>query len=151
MIVVNFPDDEMRLLQKAAEELGVGNEMHFFGGHEVLRAQALVTAARREMPNLPRLMILNLDTEGETWRTLLAEIKEHPVWRFVPVMGFMSDSSSRNVGDFYALRGASCVKKPGCYKELRSAVNAALTYWLEVSHVPSAFIAPDDTMVSISA
>jgi len=139
ILIVNFSLVENALLEKVSGELGVGERCQYIQ-NAITTPQALGKAFKRQGNELPRVIIINLDSYEADWKTLLANLKENDIWRFVPVLGFGFLDDETDVQAFYELGGASCIRKPHGYEGLTEITKAAMNYWLDVSFVPCDFM-----------
>jgi len=87
ILIVNFSLVENALLEKVSGELGVGERCQYIQ-NAITTPQALGKAFKRQGNELPRVIIINLDSYEADWKMLLTNLKENDIWRFVPVLGF---------------------------------------------------------------
>jgi hypothetical protein len=139
ILVVNFNLVENSMLQKVAEELGIGDRCRYLDT-PISSRDELVGALDDPTGALPRVVIVNLDSRETEWSTLVKALKSHDVWKLVPIMGFGFLEDPDTVEQFYLLGGASCIQKPDGYEGLKAITDAAIQYWLDVSYMPSDFL-----------
>ena len=139
ILVVNFNLVENALLEKVSTELGFAERCQYIQ-ESVTTPKALRCEFERPGNELPRVVIINLDSFQADWKTLLTNMKADKVWRFVPVLGFGFLEDSDVVKTFYQLGGASCIRKPHGYEGLSEITKTALSYWLDVSFLPCDFM-----------
>lgn len=139
ILVVNFNEIENSMLDRVASELGIGDRCRYLET-PISSRDELVTALADPAGALPRVVIVNLDSREAEWSTLVKALKNHNVWKLVPIMGFGFLEDPATVEQFYLLGGASCIRKPDGYEGLKTITNAAIQYWLDVSYMPSDFL-----------
>ena len=139
ILVVNFNLVENALLEKVSTELGFAERCQYIQ-EMVITPEELGQQFEREGKALPRVIIINLDSAEADWKTLLKNLKQDEVWRFIPVLGFGFLEDTAAVEEFYQLGGASCIHKPHGYEGLSDITKAAMSYWLDVSFLPCDFM-----------
>jgi len=139
ILVVNFNLVENALLEKVSTELGFSERCQYIQ-EPVTNPKALGDAFDRTGNELPRVIIINLDSFEADWKALLKTLKEDKIWRFIPVLGFGFLEETNIVEDFYQLGGASCIRKPHGYEGLSDITKAAMSYWIDVSFLPCDFM-----------
>lgn len=139
ILVVNFNLVENALLEKVSTDLGFAERCQYVQ-EMVTTPQELAQQFERTDNALPRVIIINLDSAEADWKTLLKNLKEDQVWRFVPVLGFGFLENTDAVEEFYQFGGSSCIQKPHGYEGLSEITKTALGYWLDVSFLPCDFM-----------
>lgn len=141
IIVANFSELENSLLRKVSSDLDIA-ERCIYIEDDVCTADEFIAAfhAVSSSTQLPRVIIINLDSQEADWEALLRDLKRHDIWRFIPVMGLGFLENKDAVLKFYAAGGASCIEKPHGYDGLLKVTQAAMQYWLDVSFMPCDFM-----------
>ena len=139
ILIVNFNMVENALLEKVSTELGFAERCQYIQ-EIVTTPQELGEQFERTDDALPRVIIINLDSFEADWKTLLKNLKEDKIWRFVPVLGFGSLENPEAIEEFYQFGGASCIRKPHGYEGLSEITKAAMSYWLDVTFLPCDFM-----------
>lgn len=139
ILIVNFNFIETSLMKKVADEVGIGNRC-FYPETNVLSRDDIVAAINDPRGTLPRVVIVNLDSEDADWSVLVTALKSHNIWKMIPIMGFGFLDDPTITEKFYALGGASCIRKPDGYEGLKQITTTAIQYWLDVSFMPSDFL-----------
>lgn len=137
MIVISgFSDFEVSIFQHIASELEIDDSFRFFDAGEEADAESIIDQCARFSAKPPRIIVVNLDTPIQTWKSMIAQFNRHQTWRVVPVLGFGLLEDRAHVEDFYALGGASCVQKPQTPERFLQILNAGIMYWLDVASFP---------------
>jgi len=98
-----------------------------------LRRQGRHAAAPR-----PDLILLDLHMPRMGGLEVLAEIKQHPDWKRIPVVIMTSSSHERDILSAYD-RHANCyVTKPINLDEFTEAVRSIEEFWLNIARLPAA-------------
>ena len=85
---------------------------------------------------LPDLILLDLNLPKMGGREVLAEIKEHPALRVIPVVVLTSSDSESDIVKSYEL-GANCyVTKPVGLQAFQAIVQHVENFWLTVVRLP---------------
>lgn len=85
---------------------------------------------------LPALILLDLNLPGTDGRAVLAQIRQLPELRTIPVVVFTTSQAPHDVEHSYQL-GANCfVSKPGNLHDFVAVVTAVEEFWLKVARLP---------------
>ena len=134
LLVEDNPGD-VRLTQEAMKEGKVLNELHVVGdGIEALaflRKQDKYTRAAR-----PDLILLDLNLPKKDGREVLAEIKEDPNLRRIPVVVLTVSKAEEDIIRTYDLHANCYVTKPVDLEQFIQAVRAIEDFWLCIVKLP---------------
>jgi len=61
-------------------------------------------------------------------------------WKLIPILGLGFCDDEETIDKFYAVGGASFIRKPDGYEGLKKITGTAIQYWLDVSFMPSDFL-----------
>ena len=85
--------------------------------------------------DLPAIILLDLNMPGTDGRAVLAEVKQDPHLRNIPVIIFSTSASARDIDDCYRMGANSYVTKPISYAELEAKIRLIVEYWLETAEL----------------
>lgn len=85
----------------------------------------------------PDLILLDLNMPAIDGRTVLAEIKNDPELRHIPVIILTTSRAEKDVMDSYRRYANSYVVKSLDYDDLRMMVQEMLHYWLHIARIPA--------------
>ncbi len=87
---------------------------------------------------LPRLMLLDLYLpQKEDSFSLLEFIKNHPVYRQVPIVILSSSSDNGDIEKVYTFSVASYIVKPDTYHQWLKCFTTFRRYWLDIVTLPT--------------
>jgi two-component system, chemotaxis family, response regulator Rcp1 len=95
---------------------------------------------RVESPDagIPDLMFLDLNMPRKDGRAVLAEVKNDPRLRTIPIVVFTASRAHPDISKSYEL-GANCyVTKPATLPEFMAAVKSIEEFWLTAASLPQA-------------
>jgi two-component system, response regulator len=124
------PDDRL-LVWEAVREGGVPGELHAVNdGEELLDYlhRRGKFASTRAHP-LPDLILLDLNMPRKDGRATLAEIKQDPDLRWIPVVAFTTSSACDDVRRAYDLGVCSYITKPQSFDGLVELMRTLGLYW----------------------
>ena len=97
-----------------------------------LRRQGKYSEAAR-----PDLVLLDLSMPRKGGQAVLAEVKNDPVLRTIPIVIFTTSHAAKDITHSYEL-GANCyISKPGNLGDFFSAVQSIEEFWLGFTSLPS--------------
>ncbi len=134
LLVEDNPGDA-RLAQEALKDSKVHNTLHHVeDGVEAmkfLRAQAEYAG----VPS-PDLILLDLNLPKKDGREVLAEIKEDPDLRFIPVVVMTTSEAERDLLKSYHLHANAYIVKPVDFDRFVEIVQAIENFWFTVVKLP---------------
>ncbi|HEX7364715.1 MAG TPA: response regulator [Dehalococcoidia bacterium] len=138
LIVEDNPGD-VRLTKEAMKDAKVLNELHVVkDGVEALaflRRQGKYASAVR-----PDLILLDLNLPKKDGRAVLAEIKEDPQLKLIPVVVLTISKAEEDIIKSYELHANCYITKPVDLEQFMEVVKAIENFWLTVVKLP-----PDGT------
>jgi CheY-like chemotaxis protein len=134
LLVEDNPGD-VRLTQEALRAGKVRNTLH------VARdGQEAMAILRREGPQVsvpkPDLILLDLNLPKKDGRQVLAEIKEDPKLRRIPVVVLTSSQAETDIARSYDLHANCYVTKPIDLDQFLDVVKSVEDFWLTVVKLP---------------
>jgi diguanylate cyclase (GGDEF)-like protein len=136
LLVEDNPGDA-RLAAEALREARLDSRLHWAADG----AQALSFLLRQgEDADAPRpdLILLDLNLPRKDGRTLLAEIKQHPVLRRIPVVVLTTSRSEEDRNVSYDLQANCFISKPGHWDGFLEVVRSIKEFWLSRATLPTA-------------
>jgi len=137
ILLVEDNADEAELTMDTLREGRIRNRVRWVEDGEealvVLRREGAHAAAPR-----PDLILLDLHLPRMGGLEVLAEIKQHPQWKHIPVVIMTASSAEKDILAAYD-RHANCyVTKPMDLAKFTEAVRSIEEFWLGVVHLPAA-------------
>jgi CheY-like chemotaxis protein len=136
LLVEDSPDDAC-LTMEALREGKVRNRVHWVeDGVEaltVLRREGRHTASAR-----PDLILLDLNLPKKSGHEVLAEIKEDPELKRIPVVVMTMSDDEKDILKAYNLRANCYVTKPVDMEQFIGVVRSIEDFWLTVVRLPAA-------------
>ena len=128
LLVEDSAPDAM-LIRQALIEAGVPGEVEVVTDGE----QAL---ARLRGGPAPDLMLLDLNLPRKDGREVLAEIKEDPKLRLIPVVVLTTSEAERDLVKSYDLHANAYVVKPIDLDQFTDVVRGIKDFWLTIVKLP---------------
>ncbi len=137
ILLVEDTAEEAELTLQALREGRVRNRVHWVEEGEEAMA-FLHRQGRHAAAPRPDLVLLDLNMPRKNGLEVLAEIKEDPQLRRIPVIMMTASDNEKDVLTAYD-RHANCyVKKPIDVDEFLEAVRSIEDFWLTLVHLPAA-------------
>jgi len=137
VLLVEDSVDEAQLTMDALKEGRVRNRVHWVeDGEEAmafLRRQGRYAGVPR-----PDLVLLDLRLPRKSGQEVLAEIKQHPQWRRIPVVIMTSSDDEKDILGAYDHHANCYVTKPVDMDKFLEAVRSIEDFWLTVVRLPAA-------------
>jgi len=137
ILLVEDNDDEADMTMEVLREGRVRNRVHWVeDGEEALTF--LGRQGRHAGAPRPDLILLDLHLPRLGGLEVLAEIKQHPEWKRIPVVVMTSSASEKDVLGAYN-RHANCyITKPIDLDKFMEAVRSIEDFWLTIVRLPAA-------------
>jgi two-component system, chemotaxis family, response regulator Rcp1 len=94
-------------------------------------------ASDHSQGRLPDLILLDLNLPGKSGVEVLAEIKEHPQFRRIPVVIMTSSKAEEDIVRTYDLHANCYVTKPVDLDQFRKVVRSIADFWFALVRLPS--------------
>jgi chemotaxis family two-component system response regulator Rcp1 len=135
LLVEDNPGDA-RLTQEALKEGKVRNNLHM--ARDGVEAMAFLRreGKYKDMPR-PDLVLLDLNLPRKDGREVLAEMKEHPDLRLIPVVVLTTSEAEQDVLRTYELRANCYITKPVDLEKFITIVRSIEDFWLTIVRLPS--------------
>jgi len=137
ILLVEDNTDEAQLTMDVLQEGRIRNRIHWVeDGEEAmafLRRQGRHAAAPR-----PDLILLDLKLPRLGGQEVLAEIKQSPLWKRIPVVIMTSSDDEKDILAAYDHHANCYVTKPMDLDKFMEAVRSIEDFWLTIVHLPAA-------------
>ncbi|MEA5463804.1 response regulator [Leptothoe sp. PORK10 BA2] len=134
LLVEDSPSDA-KLTAKTFQKARVLNNLHIVeDGVEAMEFLRQVTPFE-EAPR-PDLILLDLNLPRKDGRKVLAEIKDDPELRTIPVVILTTSEAEEDILKSYELRANCYITKPVTLKQFVKAVESIGDFWLTVVKLP---------------
>jgi CheY-like chemotaxis protein len=133
ILIVDDDEDDLELIQAAAECLQISRPILFFrSGQELV--DYLMSSGQS-----PFLIICDLNLAGENGFDLRTRIlgSEELKYRSVPFVFWSTDASEKQIQHAYDLPAQGFFFKPGNFEELCDTFRVLLDYWQKSQHPKS--------------
>lgn len=84
----------------------------------------------------PSLIMLDLNMPRKDGRVVLAEIKQHPNLKRIPVVVLTTSKAEEDILKMYDLHANCYIAKPGDLEQLIKVVRALKNFWLNIVEIP---------------
>jgi CheY-like chemotaxis protein len=137
ILVAEDDMDDRYLLQTAFQESGSDEILHFVeNGVDALTYLFNLGAGEKE-GIYPDLIILDLNMPKKNGKEVLEEIKEHPLFKSIPVIIYTTTKSEIEIRRCYELGANTYIVKPVNYDHLKDVVQSIRSYWLDTATIPA--------------
>jgi chemotaxis family two-component system response regulator Rcp1 len=127
---------DARLTEEALKEGKVRNNLHH--ARDGVEAMAFLRreGQYKDAPR-PDLVLLDLNLPRKDGREVLAEMKEHPDLRLIPVVVLTTSEAEQDVVRTYELRANCYITKPVDLEKFITIVRSIEDFWLTIVRLPS--------------
>ena len=131
ILVAEDDADDRFLIQTAFEEKGYTDKLDFVeNGVEVI--SYLADNAKN---NVPRIILLDLNMPKKDGRQVLRELKQHELFKRIPIVVFTTTKNENEITRCYDLGANTYIVKPTTFDELLFLVEQIHSYWQNVAAI----------------
>lgn len=109
--------------------------------HTVSNGEEVLAFLRREEPfagaPVPDLILLDVNMPRKSGLEVLAEIKEHPRWKNIPVVILTASTAERDVIKAYEHHANCYIVKPVDFERFVEVVRTIENFWFTVVKLPN--------------
>jgi len=137
ILIAEDDADDRYLLQTAFSEMGYPEKIDFVeNGIEVLNYLNANYTNNSDEKALPGFILLDLNMPKKDGREVLKELKQHPVFKKIPVIVFTTTKNEIEIKRCYELGANSYVVKPISFDALLKVVENIRCYWFQTASIP---------------
>jgi CheY-like chemotaxis protein len=133
ILIAEDDADDRFLMQTAFEEKGYNDKLEFVENGLELFSFLNNVSSNNEL--LPRLILLDLNMPKKDGRQVLREIKQHQMFKKIPIVVFSTTKNEKEIIHCYELGANSYIVKPSTFDDLLSIVEQIHTHWLGIASV----------------
>jgi len=135
VLLVEDNSGDVRLMQEALKDSKVRNHLHVVNDGE-----AAMMFLRREGKYsggpTPDLVLLDLNLPGKDGREVLAEIKQDPLLKHIPVVIVTTSSAEEDILKSYGLHANCYITKPVNFDQFIKVVHSIENFWFSIVKLP---------------
>lgn len=138
ILVAEDDADDRFLLQTAFAEKGYTDRIEFVeNGIDLLKYLHTIEAKNPEEIVYPGFILLDLNMPKKGGRETLAELKQHPAFRIIPVIVYTTTKNELEIKKCYELGANTYIVKPTRFDALLKVVEDIRSYWFSTASIPS--------------
>ena len=138
ILIAEDDADDRYLIGTAFTEKGYSEKIDFVeNGVELLNYLENILVTYPDEKNLPCVILLDLNMPKKDGREALKELKQHPIFKKIPVIVFTTTKNEIEIKRCYELGANSYVVKPLTFDELLMVVENIRSYWFQTASIPA--------------
>jgi CheY-like chemotaxis protein len=138
ILIAEDDADDRFLLQTAFEEKGFQDKIEFVeNGVELLKFLEKIRLKDSDEYMFPGFIMLDLNMPKKSGREALQELKQHPVFKSIPVIVYTTTKNETEIRRCYELGANSYIVKPARFEALLKVVEDIRNYWFNTASIPS--------------
>jgi len=137
ILVADDDADDRFLIQTAFKENGYDDKIEFVeNGVELLKFLNDISQNTSHESTFPGFILLDLNMPKKSGREVLQEIKQHPVYKTIPVIVYTTTKNENEIKRCYELGANTYIVKPARFEALLKVVEGIRSYWLTTASIP---------------
>jgi CheY-like chemotaxis protein len=140
ILIAEDDADDRYLLQTAFMEKGYPEKIDFVeNGVELLNYLDNIGTNNddTELKTLPGFILLDLNMPKKDGREVLKELKQHPIFKKIPVIVFTTTKNEIEIKRCYELGANSYIVKPISFDALLKVIENIRSYWFQTASIPA--------------
>ncbi len=135
LVVEDDPDDQLLILD-AIKELRFPEPVECFENGQILVDSLFSMTSISQAECVPGLLLLDIRMPRKNGFEVLACLKQHEVWKWLPAVILSTSNQERDRQLAYQNGASGYFIKPSSYRELREILRVIHQYWLEIGLPP---------------
>ena len=123
-------------LEELVVDRGVGDGSFVENGIELLKFLYSIEEKNPKERHYPSFILLDLNMPKKDGREALKEIKQHPIFKKIPVIIFTTTKSENEIRRCYELGANTYIVKPVSFDALIKVVEDIREYWFNTASIP---------------
>jgi CheY-like chemotaxis protein len=137
ILIAEDDADDRFLIQSAFEEKGFSEKIEFVeNGVELLSFLQNIATNGKEEQSFPGFILLDLNMPKKDGREVLKELKQHPLYKKIPVIVFTTTRNELEIKRCYELGANTYIVKPISFEALLKVVDDIRSYWFQTASIP---------------
>jgi CheY-like chemotaxis protein len=137
ILVADDDADDRFLIQTAFKENGYNDKIEFVeNGVELLKFLNDISQNSSRESVFPGFILLDLNMPKKSGREVLQEIKQHPLFKTIPVIVYTTTKNESEIKRCYELGANTYIVKPARFEALLKVVEGIRSYWLTTASIP---------------
>lgn len=137
ILVAEDDSDDRFLLQTAFKERGYDDNLEFVeNGVELFDFLENIQDKKNHHDTYPYFILLDLNMPKKDGREVLKEIKQHPVFKKIPIIVFTTTKNENEIKRCYELGANTYVVKPVSFDGLLKVLDDIRAYWFNTAAIP---------------
>ena len=137
ILIAEDDADDRFLLQTVFKEKGFQDRIEFVeNGVELMIYLDNIKEKKKQATNYPGFILLDLNMPKKDGREVLREIKQHPIFKRIPIIVFTTTKNDNEIKRCYDLGANTYVVKPVTFDDLSKVVEEIRQYWFTTAAIP---------------
>lgn len=136
ILVAEDDSDDRFLLESAFKEKGYDDRIEFVeNGVELIEFLGNIHDKKHGHEHYPYFILLDLNMPKMDGREVLKEIKQHPVFKRIPIIVFTTTKNENEIRRCYELGANTYVVKPVSFDGLLRVLDDIRGYWFNTAAI----------------
>ncbi len=137
ILIAEDDADDRFLIRTAFEEKGFTDKIEFVeNGVELLAFLQKISVSNKGEQHFPGFILLDLNMPKKDGREVLKEVKQHPLYKKIPVIVFTTTRNELEIKRCYELGANTYIVKPISFEALLKVVDDIQSYWFHTASIP---------------
>ena len=137
ILIAEDDSDDRFLLQTAFKEKGYNDRVEFVeNGVELIDYLGNIRDRKNDHDTYPYFILLDLNMPKKDGREVLKEIKQHPIFKKIPIIVFTTTKNESEIKRCYELGANTYVVKPVSFEGLLRVLDDIRAYWFNTAAIP---------------
>ena len=137
ILIAEDDADDRYLFQTAFAEKGIKEQVEFVhDGVELMQyLEKLFEEKNASENSLPCFILLDLNMPKKDGKEVLQIIKQHPIYKKIPVIVFTTTKNESEVRQCYELGANTYIVKPSSFESLMKVLEGIRDYWFNIASI----------------
>src|SRR4249920_3039389 len=136
ILIAEDDSDDRYLFQTAFAEKGIKDSIEFVhDGVELIQYLEKLEEMKAKESSLPYFILLDLNMPKKDGKEVLGYIKQHPLFKKIPVIVFTTTKNENEIRQCYELGANTYVVKPSSFDSLMKILESIRNYWIDIASI----------------
>ena len=136
ILIAEDDSDDRYLFQTAFAEKGIKDPIEFVhDGVELIQYLEKLEEMKAKESSLPYFILLDLNMPKKDGKEVLGYIKQHPLFKKIPVIVFTTTKNENEIRQCYELGANTYVVKPSSFDSLMKILESIRNYWIDIASI----------------
>ena len=138
VLVIEDSDEDYEALSRSFKQSPIPTRLHRCQtGKQALEClERCVRKPTAGATTIPAIILLDLNLPGIDGRRVLEQIKQDPIWKYIPTIVLTTSNYAKDIEECYRLGANSYLIKAIDLQQFKKTIHITIEFWLDIAKLP---------------